>query len=461
MVRQADRSCLDHLLVLLGTVMPDWLHRFKTPQGFNSRHRVFTPVLTFWAFLAQVLDADGSCRRALTRVQVLLNHACLETLSEDTGAYCRARARLPIRLLVRILRHLNDLLGRLALPSCAGGRLLVMDGTTLNLPDTPQNAASYWKAPGQKPGCGFPLMHVLGLFDLRTGAWIAAVKSNGRRHEASLAWRLLKHLRKGDTLVADRAFCSYAFISALQQHGVDAVMRLHQRRDSSLRQGKRLGKGDRLQSWVKPLQASKTLSRARWQSLPDAMNLRLVHVAAEHKGFRTQELILVTTLTDAQAYSVEQIADFYRRRWQVELFFDDIKTSMRMETLRCKTPHMLARELLMHMIAYNMMRHLMLRADALRPVAAGGILSFKGAVDRVQQWQWPLWSAKAKQANQHCEALLRSIAADPVPIRPRRSEPRCVKRRPKSYQWLTCPRSQMRELPHRHKHYYYPKSKPA
>ncbi len=447
-LEQADKLCLRQLGALLGGLLPDALVNFKAEQGDNSRKRIYTVMVTFWAFLSQVLDADGCCVRAVSRVQALFSLRKLPAPDEDTGAYCRARARLPIRLLIKAARFLADKL----CPAIAheGGRLLVMDGTDVTLPDSKLNRAQYAYPSGQKKGCGFPLMKLVGLFDLRSGAWLATVKCAGRSHDAALAWRMLKHFRAGDILVADRGFCSYAFIVALQARGVQVVMRLHQRRPADMRRGKPLGRGDRLQSWGKPAQCPKGQHPARHKALPATLPVRVVKVEASEPGYRTTHIHLATTLMDTSAWTSAQIAALYLRRWQVELFFDDIKTTMGMDMLRTRSPHMVVRELLMHMIAYNVVRHLMAQAEPLRPLESVGALSFKGARDRFAQWQWTVWSApNGREARERCAAMLQTIANDPVPQRPGRREPRCVKRRPKPYQLLTKPRAQMRELTQR------------
>ena len=451
---RADALCLRQLSTLLGGLLPDELLRFKSARGANSRQRFFTPVVTFWAFLGQVLDADGCCVRAVSRVQALFASRQMAAPDEDTSAYCRARMRLPIKLLLKAARFMVHKVCASADASAQQqGRLLVMDGTAITLQDTVANREAYADAPGQKPGCGFPLMKLVALFDLRTGAWLASVKCGQRRHDAALAWRLLKHLRAGDILIADRGFCSYAFIAVLQGRGVAVIMRQHQKRTTDMSRGRRLGAGDRLQSWTKAKQCPQALHTGRHAALPEQLAIRLIEVNVAQRGHRTTKVYLATTLLDAHVWSATQIAALYLRRWEVELFFADIKTSQHMDMLRCKSPHMIARELLMHMIAYNVVRYLMTQAEPMRPLEATGMLSFKGTRDRFHQWHWTLWSASSnREAARHCALLLHSIAHAPAPPRPGRSEPRCIKRRPKSYQLLTKPRDQMIEIPHRHKH---------
>jgi hypothetical protein len=452
-IRQLDALCIGHLETLLGHGLPDWLRYFKKPSGANSRKRTFTPVLTFWTFLSQVLDPGGSCRRALSRVQALCALKGLAPISDSTTAYCNARGRLCARMLIRVLRHVTAAVQAAAGDFGAEGRLLVMDGTVLTLPDSAANRAVYSYASGQKPGCGFPQMHLLGLFDLRSGAWLRVVKSAVRRHDSALAWKLLGFLRSGDTLMADRAFCSYAFIAELRARGVHVVMRLHQARDASMRRGKRLGKSDRLQSWSKPVQCPKGMHAARYGALPEKLPVRLIATQVEVRGHRPEPMYLATTLSDPKTHSAATIAALYFRRWEVEMFFDDIKTSQNMDMLRCQSPAMLARELLMHMIAHNLVRMLMVQAGKRREPGEEGRLSFKGTIDRINQWHCTLWGCTSKkQAAGRYEQLLQLIAEDVVPPRLKRNEPRVVKRRRDSYQLMTKPRSVMRRLPAPPKH---------
>ncbi|WP_050031396.1 IS4 family transposase [Verrucomicrobium sp. BvORR034] len=447
---KVDALCLRQLGVLLGDWLPGLIASFKPKEGDNSRERIYTLSVTFWAFLSQVLDPGGSCLRAVCRLKSLMCSHRQELPEEDTAAYCRARARLPIKLLVRASRELARRL-------CAGSsgskdprRIVVMDGTGITLPDTPANREAYAYGPSQKPGCGFPLMKLVGLFDLSTGAWLATVKRGRRIHDSTMAWRLLKHLRAGDILVADRGFCSYAFIAVLKQRGIDVVMRMHHSRQCDLRKGRRLGKSDSVQRWSKPQRIGKSAATVHFKDLPPQLEVRVTRFDVSIKAHRTRQIWLVSTLLDAGQWSSSAIASLYLRRWQVELFFADIKTTMGMDMLRTRSPHMVARELLMHMIAYNVVRLMMARAQPLRELGSSGVLSFKGSRDRLDQWQWCLWSASsARQSRMRLTEMLQSIADDPLLERPHRREPRCKKRRPKNYQLMSKPRHEMSETPHR------------
>ena len=400
--------------------------------------------MTFWAFLGQVLDPASSCRKAVARVQTLFALRNLQRCSGHTGAYCEARLRLPVRWLMSILEHVTT---RLTQGHGGQGRLLVVDGTTVTLPDTPALQKRYPQLKTQQPGCGFPLMKLLGLFDLRSGAWLATTHSWRKFHDARLWRRLFWRLRAGDTIIADRAFCGWFDLARLMARDVRLVVRQHQMRRTDFRKGTRLGRHDHLVSWPRPKRPD-WMSEREYATMPAQLTVREVRHQVEHKGARTRELIVVTTLLDARVHSKADVAALYARRWRVELCFDDLKTTMNMETLRTKTPAMVCRELLMHMIAYNLLRAVMARA-AVRPERA----SFKGTVDRLHTWSWAIWLAPTRrEARARVQELLESIAADLVPERPGRREPRAVKRRPKPHALLNAQRHGMKEIPHR-EHY--------
>jgi hypothetical protein len=352
--------------------------------------------------------------------------------SSDTRAYCKARRRLPVRWLVRI----NDFIaGRLA---GGGARTVLVDGTTVVMQDTPGNQRKFPQSRSQKQGCGFPLMKLVGLFDLHSGAWVAVARGNKHDSESKLVRRLFRHLRRGDTLLADRGFCSYKMICELSERGVEVILRAHQSQPADFRTGVRLGKGDHLILRRRP-------RGRRFADLPEELVLRETRARQHRPGFRTREVLLVTTILCEEVMSAEQLGALYMLRWRIELFIDDIKTTMHMEMLRTKSPAMACRELLMHMIAYNLVRALVSRSGA-DPSRA----SYKGTLDRIGAWGDLVWAApSAGRARTLVENLLDTIASDTVPERLGRQEPRVKKRRPKPYDLMTKPRAKMKEIPHR------------
>lgn len=259
-------------------------------------------------------------------------------------------------------------------------------------------------------------------------------------------------LDKGDVMLGDRGFCSYAALAGLSQRGIDSVMRLHQARRVSFREGRRLGKDDRLVTWQKPAQRLEAWSREEWEALPESLSLRLIRLYVSTPGFRTRKVTLVTTLTDAVAYPAEAIRALYAQRWEVELHFYQIKILLGLDILRCKSPELIEKETLMHLIAYNLIRLLM--QQAAHPCGAElGRISFKGALDTVRHFAAAIHAARATPRKQDAliDEMLATIAADCVPERPGRSEPRAKKRRAKNYHLLTKPRSKMRVPPHRNR----------
>jgi Transposase DDE domain len=419
-------------------------------EGPNSRDRIFSIRLSFWAFLGQILNPGRPCREAVRQVMALF---CLQgrgALDEQTSAYCPARQRLPRERLQQILGQTAQAARRRCpKPRWLHGEIKVVDGSTLTMPDTAANQKRYPQQKEQQPGCGFPIMKFVGLFSLATGCLLTVITGNYYVSELRLFRDLWHYLKVGDLLLADRIFGDYGTLAALSNRGVDCVIRLHQRRKADFRQGDWLGPYDRLVSWKKPLQRTLTVGKPLWASLPQELTLRMICVHITARGFRSQKLILITTLLDPDRYPAEQIARLYLQRWQVELFFRDIKTILQMEHLRCKSPAMVEKEFVMHLIAYNLIRCVMLEAARAYEAPLERI-SFKGSVDSVRQYSLVIAQAHhAKKYRELVRELLRVLAADLVPERPHRHEPRAVKRRPKPYPLLNRPRHQFKETPHR------------
>ena len=430
----------------------------KPDYGTKIRERIFSPAILFWAFLSQVLSPGSACREAVSKVQAFFKLADQSPPVGETGAYCQARGRVPLKHLEKIHRHVRDGVEASAPQELRwkGRAARVVDGTAVSMPDTLKNQKAYPQPSSQKPGCGFPVMRLVALFSLTTGTLLEVVRGTLHQAETLLFTQLWKCLAAGEILLGDRGFCSFGNVASLVARGVDVLFRNHQRRPSDFRAGKRLGKNDHLIVWHKPL-CPKGVSKEEYATWPESLILREIKMIVCVPGMRTRTLILITSLLDADLYSTVEISDLYLRRWKVELFFDDIKTSMGMDLLRCKTPEMIHKELTMHLIAYNLIRSLMLNVASSKHVALGQV-SFKGAVDRVRQWSWPIATAPtSKQRKKLLDSLWNSIAEDVVPDRPHRKEPRVKKRRPKSYQLMTQPRSKMREVPHRS---HYPKPIP-
>jgi Transposase DDE domain len=432
----------------------------RSKEKVNSRQRIFSPLVTFWAFLAQVLERGSSCRDALQRTSAWwqVHFPGQGSPSADTSAYCQARARLDQRVLEQIGTQVAEQLERRVSTQqlWLGRRVKIVDGTGLSMPDTAANQLQWPQSSGQKPGCGFPLLKVVGLFCLHSGALLQVVYDNLHHHEITLARQLWQWLQVGEILLADRGFCSYQDIAQLLGRGVDCVMRLHQgRAKPDFRRGRRLGKNDRLVVWHKPPQRLPHWSKQDYDQLPKTLTLRMVRFESNVPGFRSQQVTLTTTLLDPKRYPAHELAKLYFRRWNVELHFRQIKTMLGMDVLRCLTPAMVLKELAMHRIAYNLIRALMQRAALTYDVDLER-LSFKGSLDCLHHFADAICAThrKPRKQAQLFDTLLRTIASDLVPLRPNRCEPRARKRRTKNYQLLTKPRKEMPKVSHRNRPRY-------
>lgn len=293
-------------------------------------------------------------------------------------------------------------------------------------------------------------MRIVVYFAFSSGIILDVAKSALNVREITLSRSLWDMLKSGDVLLTDRGFCSYADIYYLSARNVDCVMRSHQRRSTGVKKVKQRSSADRLVHWCKTKCCPKWLSKAQWDALPDIVLLREIKVTVATPGFRTQNVTVATTLLDHKQFPEDAFAELYRRRWMAELFLRDIKIAMNMDVLRCKASDMVEKELYMYLIAYNLVRALMLQTAA-KKQRAPLRLSFKGTVATVRQWPPLMASASWFEPlyQQMLDAMLNAIAGDPVPERPDRAEPRARKRRPKNYQLLTKPRSAFRECPHR------------
>jgi len=330
-----------------------------------------------------------------------------------------------------------------------GRPVRVVDGSSCSMPDTPRNQARYPQSRRQKPGCGFPIMRFVALFSLATGALLGTAMGPLSDDERTLWRRFWDVFKRGDIALADRGFCSFADYCLLLERGVDSVMRLHARRSKGVRRLKRLAKGDWLVQWSRTPIRPKWMDPALWDKLPDTLRVRHVKLCVTIPGFRTKTLTIATTLLDATAYPAETLADLYRRRWSIELFLRDIKITMGMDVLRCKSPALIHKEFTMHLIAYNLVRALMLES-AQHHGKDLSRLSLAGAVAAVRQWAPSFMPLRSHlQRRIQLDTLLRCLANDTVPRRPNRVEPRARKRRPKNYQVLNQPRRLFKEIQHR------------
>jgi hypothetical protein len=437
----------------LPILFTDWLDLSQSDCGHRSaRHRLFTPSRTFWLFLAQILSADGSCTEAVRRALTWLASEGDEA-SPDSSAYCQARQRLSQEFVEDLIKQVSTRVEEKVSVRWCGRIVKVPDGTTLSMPDTLQNQREYPQPDGQKAGCGFPMMRLVGLFSLASGGLLSYASGSLRVGELALWRKLWASLSPGDVVLADRNFSGYAYLGMLLGQGVDSVVRLNASRSKGSCVLERLGPGEYLVEWSKSGNCPEWMVDEEWQELPETLILRQIDVNLETPGYRTDSISIVTTLLDRKRFPRKVFGALYRQRWQVELFLQTLKTTMKMDVLRTKSPEMIRKELAMHLLAYNLIRGLMAEAAGRKPPKAGQQISFKQSVDFVRTWAPTLAALEDNEKRENMEdILLRYIARSVVRARPNRSEPRAVKRRRKNYPLLNKPRAEYQAIPHRNKY---------
>ena len=412
--------------------------------------RIYSPLVTLWVFLGQVLSADHSCRAAVARLIAHRVSRGQQPCSAETGAYCQARKRLPESFFSDVARRTGRALETNIDPRWLWKRrrVYVYDGSAVSMPDTPENQRDYPQPDTQHPGLGFPLARIAAVFSLACGAVLDlgicryAGKGQSELGMLRILWNIF---RPGDVLLADRLMCTWTEMVMLKQRGVDCVCRFTSHRGADFRRGKRLSKGDHIVTWPKPTKP-RSIDRETYDALPELLVIRECRIRVEQPGFRIKTLILATTLLDAEEFSKDDLAQLYRARWNAELDLRSLKRTLQMDVLRCKTPELVRKEIWTHILAYNLIRTIMAQAATKHDIEPRSI-SFKGAVQTLQAFQ----PAIAIQG-QHDSTLRRwlykqlldAISAHRVADRPDRYEPRLRKRRPKHYAFLRKPRHEIK-----------------
>ena len=423
---------------------------FLERQALFGQDDVYSTQIVLWAFLAQVLQ-DGkkaACAAAVSEIATYLLQTGGRVPSGDTGDYCRARAKLnPSALRQLSGQTAGQLESEAPTPWLWHGRhAKLVDGFTFIMPDTPENQAAFPQQKNQVPGLGYPIARACAVLSLATGAIhdLAIGAYEGKETgETALLRQILDCLVRGDVVVFDRYFCSFMMVAILALGGVDVCVRLHQGRHSDFRRGRRLGPYDHLVIWTRPAQPD-WMSDELYAKIPPTLTLRELQFDVKEPGKRTDTITVITTLTDPVAYPKEQIAALYGYRWNAELDIRDIKQTLGLDQVRCKTPEMVQREVWVTLLAYNLIRKVIATAAALhdkQPRQLGFTLACQTVLS-----SWMLLSTGAcRDGDQLRQSTLERIAANEVANRPGRIEPRVLKRRRHRYPLMTRPRRQLRQ----------------
>ena len=420
------------------------------------RQRHFGHIPLFWAWISQILEGNSSCSKAVSFVQAWALASGVPAPAADTSAYCKARERFSNTFIDAINQRISDTLNSRITDAdrWQGFTLMAMDGSSMKLMDTAANQQTYPQPSVQQAGCGFPVMAISGLLNLSHGGWEAFETGSIHDHDLTLGTRLLDKIGENDLLLADRAYCSYTFLSKLRERGAHAIMRLNAMRDRALdwNAGIPISPYERLVTWKRPMfsNSSKSLTREQWQAQPEELQVRLIRLDYEDRCGQRRTMTVVTTLTDTTRYDGIELHALYAKRWEIELRLRDIKTTLGLEHLAARTPQMAEKSLAMIRIAYNLLRLLMQRA-AHHAAKTVTMISFKGILDLVttthQDFRQEI--GRPKRHRQRLKIFIEIASGRTLDIRPNRREPRAVKRRPKPFALLTSPRGEFTEISHR------------
>jgi DDE family transposase len=453
-LRSTTAPTLHQFELLFAPWIPHW-RLAQQDEGPHSRDRRWNLRLVFWTFAWQIAQAGTSCREAIRQAQALCHNAHRPAPPDEDSPYCQARGGLPVER----LQEIHDGLCAEAQDAVAakdfwcGHSVLVVDGSSVTASDSPANQKAFPQQSVQKPGCGFPIIRLVALLSLATGMLTAWATGPWLGHEVGLLQTLWERLRPGDVLLADRGFCNWALLAQCLQRNLHAVFRVKGVRRQDFRHGKRISRHERLVQWPKPWAAAKTVAAQEWGLLPQVLSLRLVRCRLTIPGFRTRQIIVVTTLLDSAKYPPQALSQLYFRRWAMELTLRNLKSTLQMDQLSCKNPANLEREIRMHFLVHNLVRRLMLEAARRHRVPLERV-SFAGSLAAARRYGEALLQTRSqRQHKQLMQELFAVLGSDLVPDRPGRREPRAVKRRPKPYPLLTCHRHKFKEIEHRDNHY--------
>lgn len=419
----------------LNDILPEETLKQIAEIAGNYRDKIFSPLDTLRTFLWQVLSDNGSCKEAVANVLLERIRQGQSVNSVSTGPYCKARQRLPLLPIENAVRQTGASLHQKVESSWKWRdyNVVMVDGTTVLMADTEENQLEFPQQRSQKPGLGFPIARIVGLVSLSTGTIIdyaiSAYQGKGNG-ESSLFSQISSALGPGDILLADRYYCTYAIVALMQQQGVPVLFKNHAKKKADFRRGRKLSPKDHLIYWGKPKRKPVWMSETDYEKLPSSLQVREFAVSGE---------VYVTTLIDHKEYPKKEIAELYRERWKIELDLRTIKTDMKMDMLRCKTPEMVKKEIAVHLLAYNLIRTNIAQAAKQHRVLPR-LISFKAAAQLLTATMRQLVHGGKKQLITLCEIVLKAIASTKIGQRKRKAQPRAIKRRPKAYPLLVEPR---------------------
>jgi len=391
----------------------DQFNQLCRDAGHVWRETLLTPLMTLRLFVLQVLHGNTS----ITHLRQLCG------IGFAPASYCEARQRLPLEILTTLITRMV----RWAADACVveplrliGQRVWVVDGSSFSTSDTPELREHFGLPGSSQVGVGYPVGKLLGLLDAATGMFLSLLALPLFTHDAGCVVRVHHMLRCGDILLGDRAFCSFAHVALLNRAGVFACFRLHQRRKTSTRRG--------VERWRRDTTVPTWMTAAQWAQLPKWLDVRIVRYTVREKGRRTREVIVATTLLDETLWPDAKLAELYGLRWEIETCFNHLKTTMRMNVLKCQSVDGVMKELAVYLLAYNLVRLAMLREAHRRGINVKRV-SFIDALRWLCCAMLGVGGGAELQTNPH---------------RPGRREPRVIRRRLKEYNLMKLPRAELK-----------------
>lgn len=435
------QKLFNHQLCHIGKILSDYIPQSLFDNHSNTiktRRRIFSYENTFWGFFLQTLQSDSSCQSIVHQFRQVAQQKHNKTISSSTSAYCQARQRLPNALLDDIFSHSHRQVD--SFHPLVNRRVVCADGTGLTAADTATNRALWPQQASQKPGCGFPQLRLCGLFNLHSGIALDYRIGNKRSHELPLLREQESSFQQNDIFIGDKGFICYYDQVRLLQKGVDSIVALAKRKPQTPQQADAIMGEDELLITVPKFTskiAQNRYPKERWENLPDSTQMRQIKVTITTPGFRTKTFYLLTTLLDEKRYPASLIAELYRQRWRVELYFRDLKTTLGMDIIQSKTPDMVTKEIQMFFITYNTIRLLIMDSQ---PDDIPTTFAFKSCVQTVLAYN----HSNTPKKSFSLKNMLTHIASCKLLQRPPRVEPRVVKRRPKPFKLMMKPREELR-----------------
>lgn len=432
-----------HQLTSIGRALEDYVpqYLFDAHRPKTARRRIFSTENTFWGLFLQALHKDSSCQSIVHQFRISAGQNNM-AVSASTSAYCQARKRLSSDLLSSVFEHTATT--KDSKHPLVQRRVVCADGTGLLAADTVENQNTWPQQANQREGCAFPQIRLCALFNLHTGVALDYRLGNKRSHELPLLREQQSSFKENDIFIGDKGFICFYDQARLLGQGVDSIVALAKRKPVAPNKAdKQLGKNDLLITLPKftSTTARRRYPQDQWDRLPESIKMRQIKVNISAPGYRSSQIYILTTLLDDTAYPAELIAELYRQRWSVELYFRDLKTTLGMEFLKSKTPDMVEKEIQMFFIVFNIIRHLMTEGKS---VSGSDLLAFKSCIQTLIAYCNDERFSSSYTAVKHRRLLLGEISKCSLYQRPYRIEPRCVKKRPKPFKLMTKARSELK-----------------